>query len=65
VLQHQSVAAVDHLLTARASLERLAELLEDAVADGKAVSDIADEALLLVNDVRQVLDTIGDDEGTE
>jgi hypothetical protein len=29
------------------------------------VSEIADEALVLVNDVRQVLDTMGDEEGTE
>jgi hypothetical protein len=59
------MAAVDYLLNASASLDRLAELLAAAAEDGKAVSEIADEALVLVNDVRQVLDTMGDEEGTE
>lgn len=59
------MAAVDYLLNARERLEALAELIADAAEEGKAVSDIADEALVLVNEVRNVLDTVGDEEGTE
>ena len=59
------MAAVDYLLNARTSLDALAELVADAAEDGKAVSEIGDEALVLINDVRHVLDTIGDEEGTE
>lgn len=59
------MAAVDYLLNARKNLDALAELLADAAAEQKAVADIADEALVMVNDVRDVLDTMGDEEGTE
>ena len=59
------MAAVDYLLSARKNLDALAELLADAAAEQKAVADIADEALVMVNDVRDVLDTVGDEEGTE
>ncbi|HEX5767658.1 MAG TPA: hypothetical protein VFZ54_03115 [Burkholderiales bacterium] len=59
------MAAVDYLLSARKNLDALAELLADAAAEQKAVADIADEALVMVNDVRDVLDTMGDEEGTE
>ena len=61
----RGMAAVDYLLSARASLDALAELLADAAEEGKAVSDLADEALVIVNDVRNVLDSMGDEEGTE
>ena len=59
------MAAVDYLLSARKNLDALAELLADAAAEQKAAADIADEALVMVNDVRDVLDTMGDEEGTE
>jgi hypothetical protein len=59
------MAAVDALLDARARLDNLAELLADAAEDGKAVDQIVDEALVVLNDVRAVLDTMGDEEGTE
>ena len=58
------MAAVDYLLGARKSLDALAELLADA-AEEKPVSEIADEALVLLNDVRDVLSTLCDEEGTE
>ena len=59
------MAVVDYFLSARKNLDALAELLADAAAEQKAVADIADEALVMVNDVRDVLDTMGDEEGTE
>ena len=65
VAQAHAMAAVDYLLGARKSLDALAELLADAAAEDKAVSEIADEALVLLHDVRDVLGTLGDEEGTE
>lgn len=59
------MAAVDYLLSARENLDVLADLLADAAEEGKAVSDIADEALVILNDVRNVLAAVGDEEGTE
>ena len=59
------MAAVDYLLGARKSLDALAELLADAAEEEKPVSEIAAEALVLLNDVRDVLSTLGDEEGTE
>ena len=59
------MAALDQLLNARASLDALVQLLGDAAEDGKAVSDIADQALVLLNDARSAIDVMGEDEGTE
>ena len=59
------MAEVNYLLNARASLEALAELLQEAAEKEQAVTDIADEALTRLNDVMTVIDTLGDDEGTE
>ena len=59
------MADVNYLLNARASLEALAELLQEAAEKEQAVTDIADEALTRLNDVMTVIDTLGDDEGTE
>ncbi len=59
------MADVNYLLNARASLEALAELLQEAAEKEQAVTEIADEALTRLNDVMTVIDTLGDDEGTE
>jgi len=59
------MTAANYLLNARASLEALAELLQEAAEKEQPVSEIADEALARVNDAMAVIDTFGDDEGTE
>jgi hypothetical protein len=59
------MAEVNYLLNARASLEALIELLQEAAEKELPVSEIADEALARVNDALSVIDTLGDDEGTE
>ncbi len=59
------MAEVNYLLNARASLEALIELLQEAAEKELPVSEIADEALARVNDALSVIDTRGDDEGTE
>jgi hypothetical protein len=59
------MAEVNYLLNARASLEALAELLQEAAEKEQPVSEIADEALARVNDALSVIDTLGDDEGVE
>lgn len=59
------MAELNYLLNARASLEALIELLQEAAEKDVPVSEIADEALARVNDALSVIDTLGDDEGTE
>ena len=59
------MAEVNYLLNARASLEALIELLQEAAEKDVPVSEIADEALARVNDALSVIDTLGDDEGVE
>jgi hypothetical protein len=59
------MAEVNYLLNARASLEALIELLQEAAEKELPVSEIVDEALARVNDALSVIDTLGDDEGTE
>jgi hypothetical protein len=59
------MAEVNYLLNARASLEALVELLQEAAEKEQPVSEIADEALARVNDALSVIDTLGDDEGVE
>jgi hypothetical protein len=56
---------VNYLLNARASLEALIELLQEAAEKEQTVGEIADEALARVNDALNVIDTLGDDEGVE
>ena len=59
------MAELNYLLNARASLEALIELLQEAAEKDVPVSEIADEALARVNDALSVIDTLGDDEGTD
>lgn len=59
------MAAVDYLMNARGTLDALADLLAEAAENEKQVGEIADEALALLNNARAVLDTVGDEEGTE
>ncbi|HEX7055080.1 MAG TPA: hypothetical protein VF211_14240 [Burkholderiales bacterium] len=59
------MADLNYLLNARASLEALAELLQEAAEREERVSDIADEALARLNDALTVIDALGEDEGTE
>lgn len=56
---------VNTLLNARANLEALAELLQEAAENEQGVNEIADEALARVNDALTLIDTLGEDEGTE
>jgi hypothetical protein len=56
---------VNYLLNARASLEALIELLQEAAEKEQTVGEIADEALARVNDALSVIDTLGDEEGVE
>jgi hypothetical protein len=59
------MTAANYLLNARMSLEEVAELLRDAAEKEQPVSEIADEALARLDDAMAVIDTFGDDEGTE
>jgi hypothetical protein len=59
------MTAADYLLSARASLDALANLIHEAAEKEQPVSDIAEEALARLNDALAVIDTLGDDEGTE
>ncbi|HYX63345.1 MAG TPA: hypothetical protein VE935_03900 [Burkholderiales bacterium] len=52
-------------MNARASLDALAQLLSEAVEKEQPVSEIADEAFARLQDALAVIDTFGDDEGTE
>ena len=59
------MAAIDFLGSARASLDTLADLISEAADNGQPVGEIAEEALALLKDARSVIDTLGDEEGTE
>lgn len=59
------MADVNYLMTARASLEALVELLQEAADKEQPVSEIADEALTRVNDALTVIDAVGDEENAE
>ena len=59
------MTAADYLMSARASLDALANLIHEAAEKEQPVSDIAEEALARLNDALAVIDTLGDDEGTE
>lgn len=59
------MAAVDFLANARTSLDALADLIDEAARSGQPVSEIAEDALALLNDARSVMESLGDDEGTE
>ncbi len=59
------MTAANDLMNARASLDALAELIHDAAEKEQPVSEIAEEALARLNDALAVIDTLGDDEGTE
>ena len=59
------MTAANYLLNARASLDALADLLQEAADKGQPVSEIAEEALARVQDALTVIDSFGDDEGTE
>jgi hypothetical protein len=56
---------VNYLLNARASLEALIELLQEAAEKEQTVGEISDEALARFNDALSVIDTLGDEEGVE
>jgi hypothetical protein len=56
---------VDYLLNARATLDALGDLLSESAEANRPVSEIADEALALLQEARSVLDAFGDDEATE
>lgn len=59
------MADVNYLMSARTSLQALADLLQEAAEKDQPVSEIADEALARLNDAITVIDALGDDEGTE
>jgi hypothetical protein len=59
------MTAANYLMNARASLDALAQLLSEAVEKEQPVSEIADEAFARLQDALAVIDTFGDDEGTE
>jgi hypothetical protein len=59
------MTAANYLMSARASLDALANLIHEAAEKEQPVSDIAEEALARLNDALAVIDTLGDDEGTE
>ena len=59
------MTAANYLMSARASLDALANLIHEAAEQEQPVSDIAEEALARLNDALAVIDTLGDDEGTE
>ena len=59
------MTAANYLMNARASLDALVELIHEAAEKEQPVSDIAEEALARLNDALAVIDTLGDDEGTE
>ena len=59
------MTAATYLINARASLDALANLIHEAAEKEQPVSEIADEALARLNDALAVIDTLGDDEGTE
>ena len=59
------MSAANYLMNARASLDALANLIHEAAEKEQPVSDIAEEALARLNDALAVIDTLGDDEGTE
>lgn len=56
---------VNYLMTARASLMALVDLLQEAAEKEQPVSEIADEAIARLNDAITVIDALGDEEGTE
>lgn len=59
------MTAANYLMSARATLDALANLIHEAAEKEQPVSDIAEEALARLNDALAVIDTLGDDEGTE
>ena len=59
------MTAANYLMNARTSLDALAQLLSEAVEKEQPVSEIADEAFARLQDALAVIDTFGDDEGTE
>jgi hypothetical protein len=59
------MTAANYLMNARASLDAVAELIHEAADNERPVSEIAEEALARLHDAMSVIDTLGDDEGTE
>ena len=59
------MSAVNEAQMARASLRQLERLLEEAAEKRLGVEEVLDEALAHLGEARAILETVGDDEGTE
>jgi hypothetical protein len=59
------VAAINHLTNARKSLDALEDLLREAAAKKMQADQFVEASIVHLREARQIIDSMGDEEGTE